>query len=415
MSEKLAFLHKSKFSGWRVLAGCVLCMFLVQGAMQTFAVFLPQVVAGTDWSLSQVAQVSTFASASGFLTNLLLGKVLAKCKVKTVLFIGAAFSGIHMLVYSISQNIYMLWFAAFLGGIAIGWGTVAPCSIIITNWFQKHRSFCVAMATAGSMLGSVVLNPAAAFLIDTYGWRRAYQILGVSVGSLAILSILLLIREHPDELGQRAYGAMEQPEADPLLSEGVSAERARCSLSYWLLLFGIFFIGFSTNIENYMPSFWQYRGLSSVDSALVLSFYSLFAAIISLVMSKINDKLGGKRYVLVTSLLFAVSVLAMTFTSAASSIPFLILCCLPFAAGAKKACTMTPPLVVAEAFGCRDYAHIIGAFTAVLQMGIASSNLVIGPLAEISYELAFTCMTALNVLGMFCICAALMKKPYKPT
>lgn len=406
--------NKTTVSSWRVLIGCVLCMFLVQGAIQTFAVFLPQIVAETNWQLSEVAQVSTFASASGFLTNLMLGKVLTKLRVKTVLLIGVAFVCIHMLVYSLSQNVYMLWFAAFLGGIAIGWGTIAPCSIIIINWFQKHRSVYVAAATAGSMLGSVVLDPAAALLIDGCGWRRAYQILGISVGGLAILFVLLLIQESPDAPEQSADGAAEFMEENEVSSDGVSAESARHSLSYWLLFSGIFLIGFSTNIENYMPAFWQHRGLSSVDSALVLSFYSLFAAVISLVMSKINDKLGGKRYVMATSLLFAVSVLAMTFTGATSNMLLLILCCLPFAAGAKKACTMTPPLVVAEAFGCRDYARIIGAFTAVLQMGIASSNLVIGPLAEISYNLAFTCMTVLNILGMLCVCTALTVKPYKP-
>ena len=35
-------LMKEKFSGWRVLAGCILCMFMVQGTLQAFAVFCPR-------------------------------------------------------------------------------------------------------------------------------------------------------------------------------------------------------------------------------------------------------------------------------------------------------------------------------------------------------------------------------------
>lgn len=400
-----------KFSGWRVLLGCILCMFTVQGAMQTFAVFLPQIVQGTGWSLSMVAQVSTFASGSGFITNLLLTRALKRLRVKTVLLIGAVCTALHMFIYTASQSVYMLWLAAFIGGIGIGWGTVAPCSIIITNWFVKHRSLCIAAATAGSMLGSVVLNPTAAMLIERFGWRGAYRILGIAVGLASVLSVLLLVREKPQELGQRPYGIGHSEESSPAALHGVSAERARRSASYWLLLPGIFLIGFSTNIENYMPAFWQYRGLSSMNSSLVLSFYSLFAAVISLVMSRINDRLGGKRYVLATSLLFALSVLVMTYTGVTGAIFSLVICCIPFAAGAKKACTMTPPLVVAEAFGRKDYSNIIGPFAAVLQMGIALSNLAIGPLAEISYELAFTCMTGVNIAGMLCICLALRLRP----
>ena len=63
-----------RFFGWRVLAGCVLCMFLLQGTIQAFAVFLPAIVADTGWRLSMVAQVSTFCSGSAFLANLALKK-----------------------------------------------------------------------------------------------------------------------------------------------------------------------------------------------------------------------------------------------------------------------------------------------------------------------------------------------------
>ena len=60
---------EKKFAGWRVLAGCILCMFLMQGTIQAFAVFLPAIVADTGWKLSLVAQVSTFCSGSAFLAT----------------------------------------------------------------------------------------------------------------------------------------------------------------------------------------------------------------------------------------------------------------------------------------------------------------------------------------------------------
>lgn len=248
---------KEKFSGWRVLAGCILCMFLVQGSLQAFAVFMPAIVAGTGWKLSLVAQVSTLASGSAFLANLALTPALKKLSARTVMLIGAAFLAIHNVVYSLCQSVYALWFGAFLGGMAIGWGTMAPCSIIITNWFNKNRSQYIAAAVAGSMLGSVVLNPVAVLLIERFGWRQAYVIMGLSVGVSAILIILLLIREDPAALGQRPYGELS---GDTPEYGGIDAAAARKSFSYLLLFVGIFLLGFSTNVENYMPAFWQARG-----------------------------------------------------------------------------------------------------------------------------------------------------------
>lgn len=402
---------KEKFSGWHVLAGCILCMFLVQGTMQAFAVFMPAIVSDTGWPLSLVAQVSTFCSGSAFLANLALTPALKKLHAKTVLMIGAAFLAIHNIVYCFAQSVCGLWLGAFLGGIALAWGTMAPCSIIITNWFNKNRSQYIAAAIAGSMFGSVLLNPAAALLIERFGWRRAYLIMGPGTGIAAILISVLLLCDSPEQRGQQPYG--ELPENAGREYGGVSAGEARKSLSYKLLIIGILLVGFSTNVENYMPAFWQSRGLGSVQASLVLSAYAFVAAVISIIMSRVNDRLGGGSYVGLTCLCFVSSLMIMSYTGVCSSLSLLMLCCIPLAAGAKKAVTMTPPLVVAEAFGRRDYSQIIGPFAAVLQLGVASSNLVIGPLADISYPLAFTAMAVVNLLGAGILILALRKKPYR--
>lgn len=402
---------REKFYGWRVLAGCILCMFLVQSTMQAFAVFMPAIVADTGWKLSMVAQVSTFCSGSAFLANLALTPALKKISARTALITGAAFLAIHNIVYCFSQNVYILWAGAFLGGIALAWGTMTPCSIIITNWFNKNRSQYIAAAVAGSMFGSVLINPLVALLIERFGWRYAYLITGPGASLCALLLIFLLIRDDPSPLGQRPYG--ELPEDAGREYGGISAGEARKSLSYKLLFMGIFLVGFSTNVENYMPAFWQSRGLSSVQASLVLSAYAFVAAVISIIMSKVNDKLGGRSYVGLTCLCFAASLMIMSYTGVCGSFWLLVLCCTPFAAGAKKAVTMTPPLVVAEAFGRRDYSRIIGPFAAVLQLGIASSNLAIGPLADLSYPLAFTAMAAVNILGAGTVILALNLRPYK--
>lgn len=400
---------EERFSGWRVLSGCVMCMFLMQGTIQAFAVFLPAIVADTGWRLSLVAQVSTFCSGSAFLANLALTPALKKISARGALAIGAAFLVLEDVIFCVSQSVYMVWFGAFLGGMALAWGTVAPCTIILTNWFNKNRSQFVAAAVAGSMLGSVVLNPLCGLLIHRLGWRLAYLITGPGAGLCALLLIFLLIRDDPADVGQRPYG--EAVAALPVQG-GVDAVTARRSLSYGLLILGTFLLGFATNVENYMPAFWQSRGLSPVLSSLVLSAYAFVAAVLSLILSRVNDRLGGGSYVLLTSLCFIGALLLMCYTGVCSSLPLLILACVPLAAGAKKAVTLTPPLVVAEAFGRRDYARIIGPFAAVLQLGVASSNLVIGPLADRSYALAFTAMTAVNLLGAFVVTLALKKKPY---
>lgn len=191
--------EKESFSGWKVLIGCFLCMFLMQGCQQCFSIYMPQVAADTGWGVSKVAIVSSTAAGGAFIANMLLTPALKKLSAKTVLIIGAVFLPLHMCMYAVCRNIYMLWLAGFIGGVSIGWGTAAPCSIIITNWFVKNRSQYIAAIVAGSMFGSVLQNPVAALLIHNLGWRMAYVVQSLSVGGLAIALILLLVSECPEK------------------------------------------------------------------------------------------------------------------------------------------------------------------------------------------------------------------------
>ncbi len=410
---------QQRFSGWRVLAGCFLVMFLVQGGLQTFAIYLPSIAEETGWGVPAVAIVSTTATVGAFLANLVISRFIEKLSAKWVLFIGTLFLCGHWLLYSVSLNKYMLWFAGFLGGIAIGFGTVAPCSIIMTNWFVKNRSQYVAAVIAASMFGSTILNPLAGQLIARFGWRHAYQVQALTVGLIAVLVVLLLVIDGPERVNQRAYGALEAgASADAqaaVVTGGIEASAARKTASFWLMILGIFLIGLSTNIENYIPAFWQSRGMSAVTSSSIMGVYAFIAAVGSIIMSKVNDKLGGKNFVLITSILFAISTLVMAFTGVVSALPLLIIVCIPFAIGSKKASGLIPPLVVAEAFGRKYYAQIIGSFTAMLQLGIAASNPIIGAMLNSSggYNLPFTAMVVVNLVGMALIFIALVRKPYR--
>ena len=138
---------REKFSGWKVLTGCILCMFLVQGCVQCFSIYMPQIAAETGWGVSRVAVVSSTAAGGAFIANLLLTPALKRLSAKTVLAVGALFLVLHMCLYSVCTNVYLLWLAGLLGGVAIGWGTAAPCSILISNWFVKNRSQYIAIAT----------------------------------------------------------------------------------------------------------------------------------------------------------------------------------------------------------------------------------------------------------------------------
>jgi MFS family permease len=145
-----------------------------------------------------------------------------------------------------------------------------------------------------------------------------------------------------------------------------------------------------------------------------MGLYALITGVCTIILGRVSDKLGGKAYITLTAVLFIIGTTLISFVGAAAT-PIVILAIIPFACGAKKTSTLTPPLVVAESFGRKHYGAIIGYFTGMLQLGIAISNPIIGNLNKISggYKLPFTVMSILSACALVLIFLALTSAPYK--
>jgi MFS family permease len=411
-----------KFTGWGILVGCFIIMFFVQGSLQTFAVFLPAIMRDTGFDLGQVAMISTVATIAAFLANISIGYFLKRLTAKTLLMIGAIVCAAHFVVYGMADSLPLLYLGAFMGGVSIGFGTVAPVSVVMTNWFVKKRATYMSIVIAGSMFGGAVLMPISGFLIHTFDWRVSYYILALAVGLATFFAILFLISDDPGKKGKVAYGSAETPgnaesgKKEGEAAGGVTLKQARVSLSFWLLLFGILLVGCSTNIENYLPAFWQSGGMSVKSSSSIMGLYALITGVATILLGRVSDKLGGKAYIAMTAVMFIIGTSLIYMVGAGTGAIFVvILATIPFAVGAKKTSTLTPPLVVAESFGRKEYGAIIGYFTGMLQLGIALSNPVIGALHRSSggFKLPFTVMGILSAIALILILSALFKAPYK--
>jgi MFS family permease len=414
--------NDTKFSGWTILVCCFLVMFFIQGGIQAFAVFLPAIIAETGYSLGDVALISTIATLVAFGANMSFGFLLKRFSAKTILFLGAFICAVELFVISQAQTLFGLYTAGFLAGLAIGWGTVAPVSVIMNNWFVKNRATYMSIVIAGSMFGGAVIMPAAGQLIYRFDWRVANQVLSAAVALVTFTAILGFMTDHPAKKNQKAYGADEDAPAGevplekttPPVRDGVTLKEARTTLSFWLLLIGIFLVGCSTNIENFLPKFWQDEGMSVPSSTGIMGFYALLTGVCTIILGRVSDKLGGRIYIALTTSMFIIGVF-LIYRIGFSATPIVILAVIPFAAGAKKTSTLTPPLVVAESFGRLHYGAIIGYFAGVLQLGIAVSNPVIGALHKVnqSFNLPFLVMGVLSLCAFVLIQIALAKAPYK--
>jgi MFS family permease len=150
------------------------------------------------------------------------------------------------------------WQLILCWGLLVGIGTgsmsMAFVATITSRWFVARRGLVSGILTAGNATGQLIFLPVVAWLATHHGWRTA-ALLAAAAALAVVPLVLLLLRNHPADLGLQAFGATEaDPGPPPHQHVGSSAGRALAVLrdaarsrTFWLLSGGFAICGMTTN------------------------------------------------------------------------------------------------------------------------------------------------------------------------
>src|ERR1700730_10387663 len=125
---------------------------------------------------------------------------------------------------------------ALTGLFAIG-QTPGSYSKVVAGWFDRQRGFALGIVLAGFGVGTVAVPMLCNYLIGTFGWRVGYLGLAAVIVFLALVPVLVFIREPAEDrgLGATLAGGHRQ-KALP----GVSIGEAVRDRRFWYLLVSFF-------------------------------------------------------------------------------------------------------------------------------------------------------------------------------
>lgn len=117
------------------------------------------------------------------------------------------------------------WELLLLWGVAVGTGagcmSGAFIATVTNRWFVLRRGLVSGILVAANAAGQLIFLPVIAWLAETHGWRWSSVV--VALGALLVIPlVLLLLRDHPHDLGLAAYGATHD---DPGPDRPVAGER----------------------------------------------------------------------------------------------------------------------------------------------------------------------------------------------
>ena len=356
------------------------------------------------------------------LTGPFAGSLMARVGVRRVVLVALALLATGVAVAPLIRE---RWQVVALWGLGIGIGTglvaVVLAATVVNRWFVARRGMVLGVLTASGSTGQLVFLPMLARATERYGWRTAVLVVAAIVAALIPITAWLL-RESPESMGIRAYGA--DANDDTAASASTGAERAEplgalavlrsaaSTRNFWVLCISFFVCGASTNglIGAHLIPAAHDHGIPEVRAASLLALMGLCDLIGTTAAGWMSDRWDSRWLLAVYYGLRGLSLLFLPYALAGAD-PSLVLFAVWY--GLDWIATVPPTVRLAnEAFGRTRAPIVFGWIAGGHQLGAASIALGAGVLRVSSgrYDLAFLGAGAL-CLGAAALSLAFRREP----
>jgi sugar phosphate permease len=272
-------------------------------------------------------------------------------------------------------------------GAGVGMISLVLAATVAARWFDARRGTVMGLLTAANATGQLVFLPVLAVVAQHFGWRNVGLVLA-GVALAAAVPIALFMRDRPESIGLRPYGATpgapsdDSPllrSANPLGTAFGALARASRKRVFWIL-FGTFFIcGASTNgfIGTHFIAACGDHGIPEVRAAGYLAMMGAFDLVGTTLSGWLSDR-WDSRYLLFWY--YGLRGLSLLFVPIAFGVTGLL--GLPLFAmfyGLDWVATVPPTVrLTIDAFGRDEGPIVFGWISAGHQLGAAAIALVAG-------------------------------------
>lgn len=197
-------------------------------------------------------------------------------------------------------QLYACW--GVLVGIATGTTASVLGATIVQRWFVARRGLVIGVLTASAATGQLVFLPVMASYVESDGWRPVALVIAVVVLAL-IPFVALFMRDRPEDVGLRRYGADPEAPAPPpavgnpfALAIG-ALRRASHHRDFWLLAASFFICGATTSglIGTHLVPACMDHGISEVKAASLLATMGIFDLVGTTASGWLTDRYDPRR------------------------------------------------------------------------------------------------------------------------
>lgn len=303
------------YYGWIVVVAATIGMAMTIPAQTAgISLFIDQIIADLGLPRSSVAGSYTLATVAGASALSLIGRWIDRFGPRRAVVVIVVGLALACGVMSLASGLLTL-FVGFTLLRAMGPGALSLVNLHVVNiWFVRKRGSAVGWMGIG-LAGSMALYPLfVEHVLDGFGWRESFLIVGLIV--LAVMAPLgwLFFREHPEKYGIVPDGQSASGEVRGEVS--LTLADARRSPAFWMLTAGgVCIAAVSTGLMFHHFSIMDANGLNRAASAALFVPFGFVTAGSNVLTGFLVDRISPRILVGVMLGVFAVILTAIPLIS----------------------------------------------------------------------------------------------------
>jgi MFS family permease len=332
-------------------------------------------------------------------TGVVVARLIARFDPRWVIAVGGAVGGLSVALMGRAEQLWMVTLLYMLFGAGFTCTAVLVANTVVTRWFHRKRSVALSISATGLSVGGIVLTPFAAKLLKEQSLPNAMALIGVMFFAGTVLLSALLLRPFPSAKGQHPDGLTPtDPGSGPQILPGWDFDRAKSDRAFIAITatFALALLGQVGGISQLVKLASERAGEPTDGRAI-----SVLAA-----CSVIGRLSGGAIVTKLKSRTFAYGAIAVQgvglLICAFAATPLLIL----FGAGVFGLgvgnVLLLHPLLIAEAYGVKDYARLYGRSSIFISAGNAIGPLSLGYARDHlgGYQTSYVIAAVMTLLGL---------------
>ena len=378
---------KEKLSFYRPAAAAFLAIMAMALTSSTISFFLEPVCDALQISRGSFSLIFSFMNVSGALSNPFLGQYANKNGVRGILMVTGLWTGICMVLLSLVTRLWMLYAVTFCLGL-FGATCLTLCGNVIVqqNYSGAQASGILGAVMAATGVSGMFFSLLIPGVINAFGWRTGFLVMGICWLTLLWLGALLLGKQTVCQNGKN-NGAV---------GLGMTRAEALKSPKLYLQMMVIVVISACCGLQQQLPSLLGARGFSGGQVSIMISAMTVFLALGKFGQGLFYGKIGVEKGGLLTMGAFALGCLAVL--SKVLVWPALVLLAL-----GMGIYTTLLPVVVRRVFGSREYASIWALIATVGSVGTVVGYPLWGVVYDLTgtYTLGLTGAAVLLIIAMW--------------